>query len=67
MTARFTELSSTFLRIGLFSFGGPFAHIAMFKDEIITQRNWVSEQEFDQGLGICEILPGPTSSQLESF
>lgn len=63
----FSELSSTFLRIGVFSFGGPYAHIAMFKDEIIIQRNWVSEQEFDEGLGICEILPGPTSSQLAIF
>ena len=67
MSPTFSELSSTFLRIGVFSFGGPYAHIAMFKDEIIIQRNWVSEQEFDEGLGICEILPGPTSSQLAIF
>ena len=34
------ELAKIFLKIGIFSFGGPYAHISLFEDEIINNINW---------------------------
>ena len=67
MQSSFPELIKTFLKIGLLGFGGPYAHIAILKDEIVKQRNWVSNQDFEEGLGLCEVLPGPASSQLAIY
>ncbi len=53
-----------FLRLGLTSFGGPVAHIAYFRDELITQRRWLSEQHYADLLALCHFLPGPSSSQV---
>jgi len=57
----------TYLRIGLLGFGGPQAHIAMLRDEIVETRRWVEANQFDEGLGLCEALPGPASSQMAIY
>ncbi|MCE2852361.1 MAG: chromate transporter, partial [Chloroflexaceae bacterium] len=54
----------TFTRLGLTSFGGPSAHVAYFHHEFVTQRQWLSEHEFAQDNALCQIIPGPASSQL---
>ncbi|NLA51007.1 MAG: chromate efflux transporter [Alcaligenaceae bacterium] len=53
-----------FLRLGLTSFGGPVAHIAYFRDELITRRRWLNEQQYADLLALCHFLPGPSSSQV---
>jgi chromate transporter len=53
-----------FLKLGLTSFGGPFAHIGYFRREFVDRRNWVTEGQYGQLLAICQLLPGPASSQL---
>lgn len=58
------EVFSVFLRLGLTSFGGPVAHIAYFRKELVEKRQWVSDSHFSQLLAICQFLPGPASSQL---
>lgn len=58
------ELIRVFLRIGLLGFGGPQAHMALMRDQVVQQRRWVSAQAFGEGVALCESLPGPTSSQL---
>ena len=37
------EVALLFLRLGLTAFGGPAAHIAMFRDEVVTRRQWVTD------------------------
>lgn len=54
----------TFLKLGLTSFGGPIAHLAYFRKEVVERQGWVSESQFSQVLAICQFLPGPASSQL---
>lgn len=54
----------TFTRLGLTSFGGPSAHVAAFHHEFVTQRQWLSDTEFAQDNALCQIIPGPASSQL---
>jgi len=58
------EIISYFIKIGLLGFGGPMAHIAMMDDELVEKRKWISKEEFLEGLAICNILPGPASTQL---
>lgn len=53
-----------FSRLGLTSFGGPSAHIGFFRDEFVTRRRWLSDDEFAHDNALCQIMPGPASSQL---
>ena len=58
------ELARLFLKLGAIGFGGPQAHIAMINDEAVEQRGWLSSDEFSDGLAVCEMLPGPASTQM---
>ena len=62
--ANLSNVLVTFLKLGLTSFGGPIAHIAHFRKELIEKQQWVNEHQFSQLLAICQFLPGPASSQL---
>ena len=53
-----------FLRLGLTAFGGPAAHIAMFRDEVVTRRGWVTDQEFLDMLAATNLIPGPNSTEM---
>lgn len=59
-----SEVLAAFLKLGLTSFGGPIAHLAYFRREIVERRRWVSEEQYAQLLALCQFLPGPASSQL---
>ena len=52
-----------FLRLGLTSFGGPVAHLGYFRDELVGRRKWLSDQNYGDLVALCQLLPGPTSSQ----
>ncbi len=58
------ELARLFLRLGTVGFGGPQAHIALQNDEAVVRRGWLTPEEFAQGLAVCEMLPGPASTQM---
>lgn len=58
------ELAGLFLRLGLTAFGGPAAHIAMMKDEVVTRRGWLTEAEFLDLLGATNLIPGPNSTEM---
>jgi chromate transporter len=57
------EVLAAFLTLGLTSFGGPIAHIGYFRREIVERRKWLSEAAYAELVGLCQFLPGPTSSQ----
>jgi chromate transporter len=61
------ELVRIFLRIGLLSFGGPAAQIALMHKELVEERPWLSEQEYLRALSFCMLLPGPEAMQLSAF
>ncbi len=56
-----------FLKLGLVGFGGPLAHIALIQDEVVEKRNWLTKTQFLDGLALCQMLPGPVSTQLAIY
>lgn len=58
------EVARLFLRMGLTAFGGPAAHIAMFRDEVVTRRRWLSDAEFLDLLAATNLIPGPNSTEM---
>jgi len=55
------------LRIGLLSFGGPAAQIALMHREVVDIKNWLSEKQFLNALSFCMLLPGPEAMQLATY
>lgn len=58
------EVFATFLRLGLTSFGGPIAHLGYLRRECVVRRGWLGDARFAQLVALCQLLPGPASSQL---
>jgi chromate transporter len=58
------EVFATFLMLGLYGFGGPTAHFALFRRVLAEERGWVSAAAYDEYLALCQFLPGPGSSQM---
>ena len=58
------EIFWIFLKLGLTSFGGPVAHLAYFRHAFVEQRNWFTESQYAHLITICQIIPGPASSQV---
>lgn len=58
------EVFLVFLRLGVTSFGGPIAHLGYFRDEFVSRRRWVSDDEYADLVALCQFLPGPASSQV---
>jgi chromate transporter len=52
------------LRLGVTSFGGPVAHIGYFRQEYVERRGWLDDKSFTDLVALCQLLPGPASSQL---
>lgn len=67
MTPTLTELTRAFARIGVLSFGGPAAQIALMHREIVDERQWVSEKDYLSALSFCMLLPGPEAMQLATW
>jgi chromate transporter len=55
------------LRVGLMSWGGPGAQIAMLEQECVEKRSWLTSEAFTRVLGLCLFLPGPEAQQLVSW
>lgn len=58
------EVLRVFLRLGLTSFGGPAAHVATMRDELVRRRAWLTDAAFLDLVGAANAIPGPTSTEL---
>lgn len=61
---RLRELMILFLRLGITAFGGPAAHIALFHDEVVRRRAWMTDAHFMDLLGVTNLIPGPNSTEM---
>lgn len=58
------EVAALFLKLGLIAFGGPAAHVAMMRREVVERRGWISDQDFLDLFGAANLIPGPTSTEM---
>jgi chromate transporter len=65
-TVGLAEIARVFLKIGAMSYGGP-AIMGIMQTEIQEKREWISKQEFVEGLALVNMLPGPGATQLGIF
>jgi chromate transporter len=63
-SGRLAEVARLFLKLGIIGFGGPAAHIAMMRDEVVRRRGWVSDGRFLDLLGMTNLIPGPNSTEM---
>ncbi|RZO40166.1 MAG: chromate efflux transporter [Rhodobacteraceae bacterium] len=61
------QSTATWCKIGLLSFGGPAAQIALMHREIVENKKWLSEDQFLNALNFCMLLPGPEAMQLATY
>lgn len=61
------DMIRVFGRIGLLSFGGPAAQIALMHKELVETRDWLTEDQFLRALSFCMLLPGPEAMQLATY
>ncbi|OIQ28896.1 MAG: chromate transporter [Alphaproteobacteria bacterium MedPE-SWcel] len=61
------EATRVWWKIGILSFGGPAAQIALMHKEVVDDRGWLSEQQFLNALSFCMLLPGPEAMQLATY
>jgi chromate transporter len=57
-------LALVFLKLGTIAFGGPAAHVAMMREELVRKRKWLGDDEFLDLVGATNLIPGPNSTEL---
>lgn len=55
----FLQLFYTFVKIGLFSFGGGYGMLSVIQSEIVTRHAWLSSSEFADIVAVSQMTPGP--------
>ena len=58
------EVVALFSKLGVIGFGGPAAHIALMRDEVVRRRRWISDERFLDLLGMTNLIPGPNSTEM---
>lgn len=61
------DVTSVFLKIGLLSFGGPAAQIALMHRVLVDENKWLTEKQYLNALSFCMLLPGPEAMQLATY
>ncbi len=53
-----------FLKLGAIGFGGPVALVGYMRRDLVEDRGWVSEEDYEVGLALAQLSPGPLAAQL---
>jgi chromate transporter len=61
------ELCVYFLRLGALGFGGPIALAGYMHKDLVEDRNWISSDEYKEGLALAQLAPGPLAAQLAMY
>jgi chromate transporter len=65
--SRLREVIIVFLTLGVIGFGGPAAHIALMREELVRRRHWLDDQRFVDLMGATNLIPGPNSTELAIY
>ena len=63
----FLRLFLTFLKIGVFSFGGGLATIALIQHDVVEEQGWLTSQEFTDIVATSQITPGPVGINTATY
>ena len=66
-TYSLTALIKYFLKLGTTGFGGPVALVGYMYKDLVEARQWISEEEYRQGLALAQLMPGPLAAQLAIY
>ncbi|MBO7648970.1 MAG: chromate transporter, partial [Bacteroidales bacterium] len=61
------RLFYTFLKIGIFTFGGGYAMIALIQNEVVEKNGWMTVQEFTDIVATSQITPGPVGINTATY
>lgn len=61
------QLFITMLKIGLFTFGGGYAMIALLQSELVSKKGWIGKDEFADMVAIAESTPGPIAINCATY
>jgi chromate transporter len=60
------QVFAAFVRLGATAFGGP-AMMGHLKAELVGRRRWLADQDFAEGMALCQIIPGATIVQMSTY
>jgi chromate transporter len=63
----YLQMLFTFMKIGLFSFGGGYAILAMIRQEVVINNHWLSQAQFIDVVAISQMTPGPIAINAATF
>ena len=66
-TKEYLSLFLTMLKIGLFTFGGGYAMIALLENEVVAKKKWIEKDEFLDVAAIAESTPGPIAINAATY
>ncbi len=61
------ELFFVFFKIGAFTFGGGYAMVPLIRNEVVSKRSWLDDDEFMDMLAIAQSMPGPIALNTALF
>ena len=64
---KYLNLFFTMLKIGLFTFGGGYAMIALLENEFVSKKEWIEKNEFLDMVAIAESTPGPIAINAATY
>lgn len=64
---KYLKLLLIMLKIGLFTFGGGYAMIALLENEFVIKRKWINNDEFTDMVAIAESTPGPIAINAATY
>src|SRR5947209_5851008 len=64
---QFQDFLLYFLRLGTFGFGGPIALAGHMQRDLVEQRQWISKEDYVEGLAFSQLSPGPLAAQLAMY
>ncbi len=63
----YLQLFLSFLKVGMFSFGGGYASLSLIREEVILRHSWITSQKFMDLITISQMTPGPIAVNAATF